>query len=135
MKADCIRSFHEAEDRHFPSTSAPKCARAWFSQWQSVIPTGIVPDIHRQVELRKVIRAVAPDNLATMPPESTPPSDARMMPQLITTPASVGRMSGCITRTWMDDRAEELRRRRRALHNCYRIIFPRNPLRIVRTRS
>jgi hypothetical protein len=31
------------------------------------IPTGIAPDIHRQVELRKAKRAAAPDNLATEP--------------------------------------------------------------------
>lgn len=29
------------------------------------IPTGVAPDIHRQVELRKAKRAAAPDNLAT----------------------------------------------------------------------
>jgi hypothetical protein len=29
------------------------------------IPTGIAPDIHRQVELRKAKRAATPDNLAT----------------------------------------------------------------------
>jgi hypothetical protein len=29
------------------------------------IPTGVAPDIHRQVELRKTKRAAAPDNLAT----------------------------------------------------------------------
>jgi hypothetical protein len=29
------------------------------------IPTGIAPDIHRQVELRKAKRAAAPDNLVT----------------------------------------------------------------------
>jgi hypothetical protein len=28
------------------------------------IPTGVAPDIHRQVELRKAKRAAAPDNLA-----------------------------------------------------------------------
>jgi hypothetical protein len=29
------------------------------------IPTGVAPDIHRQVELRKAKRGAAPDNLAT----------------------------------------------------------------------
>jgi hypothetical protein len=29
------------------------------------IPTGVAPDIHRQVELRKAKRAAAPDNLVT----------------------------------------------------------------------
>jgi len=29
------------------------------------IPTGIAPDIHKQVELHKAKRAAAPDNLAT----------------------------------------------------------------------
>jgi hypothetical protein len=38
--------------------------------------------------------------------------------------------SGRITRTWMDDRAEELRRR--SYRRLYWIIFPRQPLRIVR---
>ncbi len=33
------------------------------------IPTGIAPDIHRQVELRKAKRAAAPDNLATETPD------------------------------------------------------------------
>ena len=34
------------------------------------IPTGVAPDIHRQVELRKAERAAAPDNLAGTLPEN-----------------------------------------------------------------
>lgn len=35
-----------------------------------------------------------------------------------------------ITRTWMQDRADELRRRSYRIH--YRVIWPKHPLRIVR---
>ena len=34
------------------------------------IPTGVAPDIHRQVGLRKAKRTAAPDNLATEPADS-----------------------------------------------------------------
>jgi hypothetical protein len=34
------------------------------------IPTGLAPDIHRQIQLRRAKRAAAPDNLATETPES-----------------------------------------------------------------
>jgi hypothetical protein len=39
-------------------------------------------------------------------------------------------LSGRITGTWMDDRAEGLRRR--SYRRLYRILWPRQPLRIVR---
>ena len=35
------------------------------------IPTGVAPDIHRQVELRKAKRAAPPDNLAMEPADSS----------------------------------------------------------------
>ena len=39
-------------------------------------------------------------------------------------------LSGQITRTWMDARADELRRR--SYQRLYRIIWPTQPLKIVR---
>jgi len=40
--------------------------------WKTAgIPTGIAPDIHRQVELRKAGRATAPDNPATTAPANS----------------------------------------------------------------
>jgi hypothetical protein len=44
-------------------------------------------------------------------------------------PTSTGRLSGRITRTWMQDREAELRRRSYQRH--WQIIWPRQPLRIV----
>jgi len=44
-------------------------------------------------------------------------------------PAPTSTLSGRILRTWHDDRDEELRRRE--LGRFWRIIFPRQPLRIV----
>jgi hypothetical protein len=43
--------------------------RDWVVGWAG-IPTGVAPDIHRQVELRKAERAAAPDNLAGTLPEN-----------------------------------------------------------------
>ena len=45
-------------------------------------------------------------------------------------PKSFPTLSGTITRTWMDDRAAELRRR--SYKRLYRIIWPSQPLKIVR---
>lgn len=60
---------------------------------------------------------------------STPPADARAS---FRPDPPLSKLSGRILRTWMEDRAEELRRRERG--KFWRIIFPRQPLRIVRAR-
>jgi hypothetical protein len=44
-------------------------------------------------------------------------------------PVPIPTLSGKITQTWMDDRAEELRRR--SYGRPLRVIWPKQPLRIV----
>jgi hypothetical protein len=53
--------------KHFEGTQADQ--KQMQLEETAGIPTGVAPDIHKQVELRKAKRAAAPDNLVT---ESTP---------------------------------------------------------------
>jgi len=45
-------------------------------------------------------------------------------------PIPIAKLSGRITRTWVDDRADELRRR--SYRRLWRVIWTSQPLRIVR---
>jgi hypothetical protein len=61
----------------------------------------------------------------------TPQRDARMTPQTIPTPPSVGKMSGRIISTWRDEKEDELRRRKWAFRRWKRILFPKAKIPII----
>jgi hypothetical protein len=65
---------------------------------------------------------------------STPPEDARTTFKVIATYDCIA-FDGMITRTWMQDRDEELTMRQRLYRLFYRILWPNQPLPIPRHRA
>ncbi len=60
--------FQSATAKHFEGPQADQ--KQMQLEETAGIPTGIAPDIYRQVELRKAKRATALDNLAETPPDN-----------------------------------------------------------------